>query len=304
MIAVSGGMDSVVLLDLLAAQIPQLVVAHFNHGTRSSADADAAFVKNLAAHYHLPFIEQKVSLGASVGEAEARQARYAFLESVADGGPIYTAHHLDDLLESIAINLLRGTGWRGLTPFWRNSTIQPFLRPTEFNLKLPANLDSESLANQLAWSRREIAIYAAWHHLTWRQDPTNYETHYLRNRLRPAIQALPSSVKTLVLDLYRQQCNNRREIEHCLQALLLSLAVPTPNGTCFPREFFTIFDDPNTACELLRAALAFCGLSATRPQIADFYLALRTFAPGKKFNLPHDQLVLIRRHDFLVPTQK
>ena len=221
-----------VLLDLLAAQIPQLVVAHFNHGTRPSADADAAFVKNLAAHYHLPFIKQKVSLGTSVGEAKARQARYAFLESVADGGSIYTAHHLDDLLESIAINLLRGTGWRGLTPFWRNSTVRPFLHPTEFNLKLPANLDPESPANQLAWSRQEIAIYAAQHRLTWRQDPTNYETRYLRNCLRPAVQALPSSVKTLVLDLYRQQCNNRREIEYCLQALLLSLAVPTPSGTC------------------------------------------------------------------------
>ena len=156
----------------------------------------------------------------------------------------------------------------------------------------------------LGWTRQDILRYAAKHQLIWRQDPTNLEMNYLRNRLRPQTQSLPKSVKLLMLDLYRQQCNNRREIEYCLQALLLSLAVPTPSGTCFPREFFTTFDDPNIACELLRAALAFCGLSATRPQIADFYLALRTFAPGKKFNLPHDQLVLIRRHDFLVPTQK
>lgn len=282
-IAVSGGVDSVALLDFLVRQnsgAGAFVVAHFNHGTRPSADTDAAFVRQLAQHYGLPFVEQKVALGADASEATARTARYAFLNSVAKGDKVYTAHHLDDLIETIAINLLRGTGWRGLTPFWRSNTVQPFL--------------------QLGWTRQDILRYAAKHQLTWRQDPTNVEMNYLRNRLRPQTQDLPRSVKLLMLDLYRQQCNNRIQIEQNIQNLLLGLTVNTPEGTYLPRQFFCNLS-PDLSAEILHFAMKNCAITATRPQIADLHKAICSYAPGKKFNLPHDQLILIRKHDFLIP---
>ena len=282
-IAVSGGVDSVTLLDFLVRQnsgAGAFVVAHFNHGTRPSADADATFVRQLAHQYGLPFVEQKVTLGTGASEATARTARYAFLNSVAKDGKIYTAHHLDDLIETIAINLIRGTAWRGLTPFWRPNTVQPFL--------------------QLGWTRQDILRYAAKHQLIWRQDPTNLEMNYLRNRLRPQTQNLSKSVKLLMLDLYRQQCNNRIQIEQNIQNLLLGLTVNTPEGTYLPRQLFCNLS-PDLGAEILHFALQNCGIMTTRPQIADLHKAICHYAPGKKFNLPHDQLILIRKHDFLIP---
>lgn len=328
-VAVSGGIDSMVLLDLLARvradklgapaslnmraqyQAPDaslltthdldflrslpldnLTVAHFNHGMRPSADADATFVRRAAERYGLPCVCQKVSLNPDDSEATARAARYDFLESVAHDGIIFTAHHLDDLVESVAINLLRGTGWRGLTPFWRQNSVQPFLQL------------------ERAWSRREIDLYAAARQIPWRQDPSNTESKYLRNRLRLHFQAIeaeqgksplkPPLYKTLMLDLYRQQCNNRREIEHALRTLVSGLTTHTQNGNYYPREFVQRLDAP-LAQEVLRQILHDCKISATRPQIADFFLALKTYSPGKKFNLPHNRLALIRRHDFFVP---
>lgn len=324
-VAVSGGIDSMVLLDLLVrvragkpsapaslnmgahCQTPgasplaahdldflrslpldNLTVAHFNHGMRPSADTDATFVRRTAERYGLPCVCQKVSLGPDGSEATARAARYDFLESVAHGGIIFTAHHLDDLVESVAINLLRGTGWRGLTPFWRQNSVQPFLQ------------------FERAWSRREINLYASAHQIPWRQDPSNTEDKYLRNRLRLHFQAVETEqgqtplYKTLMLDLYRQQCNNRREIEHALRTLVSDLTTHAHDGNYYPRDFVQRLDAP-LAQEVLRQILHDCKVSATRPQIADFFLALKTYSPGKKFNLPHNRLALIRRHDFFVP---
>jgi tRNA(Ile)-lysidine synthase len=111
-VAVSGGVDSVVLLDHLAGHPEyELVVAHFDHGIRDDSREDEAFVRSLAEKYNVPFESKREDLGKQASEELARDRRYAFLRSVAGkhNAQIITAHHADDAVETIAINLLRGT---------------------------------------------------------------------------------------------------------------------------------------------------------------------------------------------------
>ena len=79
-LAISGGVDSMCLLHMLKDD-KDVVVAHFNHGTRPSADDDEKFVASYAKKYGLPFYSEKAQLGADVSEADARSARYAFLKN-------------------------------------------------------------------------------------------------------------------------------------------------------------------------------------------------------------------------------
>ena len=100
-LAVSGGIDSMVLLEKFFRDDPEnIVVAHFNHGTRKSADLDEQFVFSRCKELKVPFETMKIMLGEGVSEELARQKRYDFLYHVANkyGGEIYTAHHLDDLI--------------------------------------------------------------------------------------------------------------------------------------------------------------------------------------------------------------
>src|SRR5690606_32014455 len=114
-LAMSGGVDSVVLLHQYWQEQGSegLVVAHFDHGIRTDSSADARFVEALAASYGIKFESRREELGSSASEAWARERRYHFLREVADShqAVLVTAHHGDDLIETIAINLSRGTGW-------------------------------------------------------------------------------------------------------------------------------------------------------------------------------------------------
>lgn len=273
-LAISGGVDSMCLLRMMKDD-KDAVVAHFNHGTRPSSDDDEAFVKSYAKKYGLPFYAQKAQLGPNVSEADARAARYAFLNDLAkkQGGEIYTAHHLNDLLETIAINFTRGTGWRGLTPFNNVAIKHPLLR----------------------FTKTEIYRYAAANEIIFRQDPTNNERGYLRNRLRPAIATLiveqPDLAEKLN-NLYLRQCGLRVEIEKLCSEIL-------PFSRTYKRSWFQDLDD-NTAEELLRFCLEQHHISVTRPQLQDFLSAIRTYGSGKQFNLPKGQMIRFNKTDFML----
>ncbi|MEK7471798.1 MAG: tRNA lysidine(34) synthetase TilS [Patescibacteria group bacterium] len=172
-VAVSGGIDSVVLLDMLVNQasktvLPnlELIVAHFDHGMREDSAEDAEFVGELAKIYGLPFETERVELGSDASEAQAREARYDFLKRVQQkhiAAAIITAHHQDDLLETSIINMLRGTGHRGLHSLKsRDELLRPLL-----HLK-----------------KVDIVEYAKEHKLQWREDSTNQDTKFLRNKIR------------------------------------------------------------------------------------------------------------------------
>jgi tRNA(Ile)-lysidine synthase len=170
-VAVSGGVDSMALLDLLRRQGHgdrdwKLVVAHLDHGIRSDSGEDRELVQSAARQHGLPFVYHEEKLGTGANEAAARAARYGFLRKTlrASGGQaIITAHHQDDVLETAIINILRGSGRKGLTSLSSQSDL---LRPL---LQVP---------------KRDLVAYAKDQGLEWREDSTNRDEAYLRNYVR------------------------------------------------------------------------------------------------------------------------
>jgi len=166
-----------VLLDLLA-KLPDIksIVAHYDHGIRPDSKADRLFVKKMAKAYGLPFVYDQGKLGPKASEAEARVARYSFLEKTrqASGArAVVTAHHQDDQLETAFINTIRGTGRRGITALRNRPTM---MRPL---LNIP---------------KRELVAHAQSNGLKWREDSTNQDTRYLRNSIR--LKILPLLAQT------------------------------------------------------------------------------------------------------------
>lgn len=166
-VAVSGGVDSMVMLDMLRRlEGVRLVVAHFDHGIRQDSAEDRALVKQVAYEYGLPFVYHQGELGVGASEELARQRRYEFLLKVRQSSQakaIITAHHHDDVVETAVINILRGTGRKGLSSLKSTDEI---VRPL------------------LHLSKKELYEYAKQNAIVWREDSTNADTNYLRNYVR------------------------------------------------------------------------------------------------------------------------
>jgi tRNA(Ile)-lysidine synthase len=251
-VAVSGGVDSVVLLDMMSKVTGhELIVAHFDHGIRDDSADDAAFVAHLASKYGLTFAGKREELGKSASESLARERRYAFLRELANqhDARIITAHHLDDLVETVAINLKRGTGWRGL-----------------------AALDSDVARPIIDVTKQELILYAQNHGLTWREDSTNATDVYLRNRVRRKAGNVSDDTKRQLRALHAHQKQLKIDIEQEAHNLVGS-------GPEYSRYLFTHVPTA-TALECLR--LITKG-SLTRPQLQRFLLAVKTAASGNIF---------------------
>lgn len=176
-LAVSGGIDSMVMLDLFTRLAKPwklaLTVAHVNYGLRGrSSDLDERFVRDACAERGIRFecLRHKMKKGPNL-QGEARRVRYHFLGEVAarSGARIIaTAHQRDDQAETILLHLLRGSGLRGLAGMAAKTTQGPvvLVRPLLFA------------------ERREIAAYAKQRLTPSREDKTNTQTAYTRNRVR------------------------------------------------------------------------------------------------------------------------
>lgn len=276
-VAVSGGVDSVVLLDMLVraekrsknhidnhdgqdGNHSQLIVAHFDHGIRPDSADDAQFVEKLATKYGLKFETKREELGPKASEDTARTRRYIFLNSLADkyNGEVVTAHHLDDLVETIAINISRGTGWRGLAPF-----SSPIKRPLINNTK------------------QELIDYAKINKLDWQEDSTNISNKYLRNRLRTKTIKLPIGTKLELAALHARQKELRHEIDLELSTLLGQDETPnspditdktTTSKMRYSRHRFIQLSD-DISLELLREIT---NQKLTRPQLKRLLHAIKT----------------------------
>ncbi|HIB95210.1 MAG TPA: tRNA lysidine(34) synthetase TilS [Candidatus Marinimicrobia bacterium] len=185
LLAVSGGVDSVVIAHLFA-QVREsfrltLAVAHFNHSLRGEeSDADEAFVKDWAKALDLPFFSaQWVSSELSNWEERAREARYGFLDKTCQQlgcDWIATAHHADDQAETLLMRLVEGSGYRGLRgiPERNGKVVRPLLK----------------------FTKAELTQYASENGLSFREDSSNQDTRFQRNRIRenilPQIQKLNS----------------------------------------------------------------------------------------------------------------
>ena len=176
-VAVSGGPDSVALLDILHRLKDELeirlVVAQYNHGLRPEEDeSETQFVRGLASSLHLPFeTEENASLTdnkrASI-EEKARIARYGFLENLKrklGAQKIAVGHHLNDQAETVIMRILRGsgpTGLAGIPPRRSDGIIRPLIEV----------------------KREEIEAYLRERKLSYVIDRSNFETRYLRNKIR------------------------------------------------------------------------------------------------------------------------
>ena len=206
-VAVSGGADSVALLRVLLELRTELgivvSIAHFNHALRGEAsEADEAFVAELARRHDLEFfpgrgevrdhaLSRKLSL-----EAAARELRYRWLRSLAEShkvNAVATGHTLDDQAETVLLKFLRGAGTRGLAGIYPEIAIGA-KAPTSFQSaergpEGPLNRDSRQpgariIRPLLGVRREEVEQYLAALGQTWREDESNLDHRFARNRVR------------------------------------------------------------------------------------------------------------------------
>ncbi|MFN3770790.1 MAG: tRNA lysidine(34) synthetase TilS [Ectopseudomonas guguanensis] len=180
-IAFSGGLDSSVLLHLLAdwaqyEELPPLSAIHVHHGLQPAADAWPEHCAQVCARLNIPLdiVRVQVAPGASLEQA-ARRARYAaFAERLGPGEILLGAQHRDDQAETLLFRLLRGAGVRGLAamPVSRSLGRGTLLRPL------------------LGCSRAELHAYAQSHGLAWVEDPSNADERFSRNFLRRQVMPL------------------------------------------------------------------------------------------------------------------
>ncbi len=258
-VAVSGGVDSVVLLDILSRSEHTLIVAHVEHGIRGDeSTADARFVAALADHYKLPCVSTSLGLDLSASEERARELRYAFLFSLAaeHKATVVTAHHADDVVETVAINLQRGTGWRGLAVLARSTVHRPLIGMT----------------------KAQLYTYAVNGRLEWVEDATNASNVYQRNRVRHAIAArLSTESRRKLLDVRARQLSLRKAITREVAFLL--------RNHKDSRHFLAQLDD-QVALELLGSIIEEeVGMRPTRPQLVRALIAVKTARPGSQHHV-------------------
>lgn len=182
-LAISGGLDSMVLLQLFTTLRDSdaglsLHAVHVHHGLNPRADDWAGFCERACAKADIPLAVHHIRIdpeAAEGPEAAARHGRYrVFAEAVDDGAALVTAHHADDQGETFLLQALRGAGVAGLAamPPWRPLGNGLLLRPL------------------LPWTRRQLAAHAGQHGLTWVEDDSNLDRGFDRNFLRHEILPL------------------------------------------------------------------------------------------------------------------
>jgi tRNA(Ile)-lysidine synthase len=272
-IAVSGGVDSVALLDILTKfKDVELIVAHYNHGIREDSDLDENLVRESAAKYRLLFESANGDLGGDASEQLAREKRYEFLFAIKDkfkADAIITAHHQDDLLETALINIIRGTGYRGLTSIIHNPNI---LRPL---LNTP---------------KAEVLEYANQHKLNWREDSTNEEEEYLRNYIRKNVMSqITNSKREKLLNDIKDLAESRKESD----VLITKISQKILKNNEIDRSKFSLLPN-DIGNELVMFWLRKIGITDfDRKTIERLSLALKTGAPNTRVNVHKNTLLIL-----------
>lgn len=266
-VAVSGGVDSVVLLDLLARNKNlDLIVAHFDHGIRDNSADDQVFVQELAKKYGLKYESERQELGINASEELARSKRYEFLNKIKDkyqAKKIITAHHADDYLETAIFNLLRGTGRRGLSSLKSGDILRPLLN----------------------YKKSQILEYAKRNNLAWQEDETNEDTKYSRNKIRQMLKDKTAEEKhSLGTSLEKMSDLNQR-----IDDLLVELFYQNYDESdgSMKRSFF-ISMDHKISCELLMFWLRSLGCQFDKKLINKLATDLKTLKNNKSTDIDKD----------------
>ncbi|MDA0328462.1 MAG: tRNA lysidine(34) synthetase TilS [Gemmatimonadetes bacterium] len=244
LVALSGGLDSCVLLHMLRFGItprPDIIVAHFDHRMRPDSTQDAEWARGLCAAWEIPIsVERAAHIPTS--EEAARDARYVALESVQQrvgATHLLTGHHADDQAETVLFRVLRGTGIDGLRG-------------------IPASRSPGVLRPLLGFWRTELEAYARSVGLRWREDSTNKHVGYARNVIRRELiprveEAVAPGARTALVRLAAIAEGNEAAWAVVLPGLIAGLDLR-------PQE---------------RSTSEFPGLSWSRPRMIELHPALR-----------------------------
>jgi tRNA(Ile)-lysidine synthase len=194
LIAISGGVDSVVLTHLFYQLNFDISLAHCNFNLRGAAsDKDEYFVKELGKKltlktFSVSFETEKYATKNQLStQVAARNLRYDWFQELTNAHLfdfVITAHHADDNLETFLINLTRGTGLEGFTgiPEINHTIVRPFL----------------------IFSRDEIETYATENNIDWREDKSNASNKYLRNKIRHQIVPILKEINPTLLESFQK----------------------------------------------------------------------------------------------------
>lgn len=190
LIGVSGGVDSMVLFDILRdinAELDhpkQIYVAHFNHQLREKSHEDAEWVQKVVQEAGFPYFIKKWENPSQRNlEAAGRDARYQFFgDIVANEGVdlLFTGHHLNDLAETMVMRLTRGTSLRGLRGI--RSSYRRTLTTSQGN-----SVQVQLIRPFLSLPKESLYAYAKEKNLSYIEDETNLDTTFFRNRIRNEI---------------------------------------------------------------------------------------------------------------------
>jgi len=253
MLAVSGGVDSMVLLraavDVLGAD--RLVAATFDHGTGAAATAARDHVAAWCASAGVVCVTGRAAESLTT-EEKLRDARWRFLRAASRdaGAAIATAHTADDQIETVLMRVLRGAGARGLAGLFIESDVaRPLIEVT----------------------RAEVAAYAAARHVAWVEDPSNASRRHLRNRVRhdllPALRLVRPELPSELLTLSRRAAELRADVERFVRETMRVRVRPGGSAIDVPMDAFA-GRSADEAATLWPAVAALAGARLDRRGIA------------------------------------
>ena len=292
LLAVSGGVDSMVMARLFSLSETAFGVGHCNFSLRGKdSDADMLLAKETAMILGVPFHtavfdtrQYAAEQGLSIQEA-ARELRYNWLREVAfehHYALIATAHHLDDSIETMLINLIRGTGVRGLAgiPLKNGNIIRPLLFAT----------------------REEIEQFASAYKVDFRTDASNLEDKYLRNRIRhkviPVIKELNPAMHQSMQSFLARMQQAAELLGHEVEKQRTACIFPEKEGFAIDIEKLRTLPQ---AALMLYEFLKDCHFSGTVCQ--DLFRSLDA-QPGKRFFSETHMAIKDRQKVFVTPLKR
>ena len=289
LLAVSGGVDSIVMVKLFKDAGFNFGIAHVNFELRGDeSDGDETFVKNLAEQFAVPIYikhfdtkqyaaDRKISV-----QMAARDLRYAWFDEIVTENNynfIATAHHLDDQAETFFINLLRGTGISGMHGILPKQG--KLIRPMMFT------------------TREKIMALAHDLNLAWREDRSNKSRKYLRNKLRLDVLSELYKINPLFSYKLNESISHLRDVEtiynYHIAGVTADLVQQTPNGITISIDWIYEYQPHNTYLfELLKP------YDFSYPVVKEIARSIETFS-GKVFYSPTHRLLRDREHFIIQP---
>jgi tRNA(Ile)-lysidine synthase len=288
LIAISGGIDSVVLTHLLSTLNFDISLAHCNFNLRGTeSDLDTVFVKDLAKKlaihcFTTSFETERIAKeNKESTQIAARNLRYSWFQEIRQENKfdyILTAHHADDNLETFLINLTRGSGLDGFTgiPEINGNIIRPLLK----------------------FSREEIEVFAQEEKISWREDHSNTSTKYVRNKIRHNILPVLKEINPSLLDTFSRTLGHLQEstqiISDRIEAVSQKVVLKEKDILKFRIDEIQQLSNPKAYVYQLLRAYSFT-------EFNDVYNLLSAQAGKQVFSKTH---VILKDRDFLILSKR